>query len=1429
MKQIYHLTAILLLIISSSSSVFSQTAEDRILTAETGLKVFFSSTEYQEGLDRNYAANPLEFRMRNSRVLSAFTVEVIDNYVEGNFDFDTVEQYFWNFMGTRNDIVLPVLPADTMTFVTQKQPDWYVPKVANGPCVNMDFEEGTMNGWEMYEGSVNNNPAEITNINQIFTPGAHHTMMAPGVDPVVGIPTTNPNGGNFSLRLGDGTGSGSRAASIKQTFLVDASNAVFTYSYAVVLQDPAGHTLGQKPFFKVNMYNQSGTIIGCGEYQVVAGAGLGADWISYGGGWYKDWETVFAPLDAYIGQNVTIEFISGDCNQGGHYGYAYIDAECSPLEIIPPGTLICDGNPVTLSAPAGAISYDWNTGATTQSISTAVAGTYSVDVVPVQGATCAVTMTATVNQSNGAPTAGFTAQPMQICEGESITFTDQSTATFGSAVDYWDYNFGDGSMNASVPNTSHEYTTAGTYDVQFVAGVLVPGQGGCFDTLVQTVEVSPSPVADFTTVPVCLGAATSFTDISTDVTGISGWNWDFDSNGSFESSAQNPTNLYTTSGNHTATLVVTSTNGCKDTIVQPLVVNPLPVASFTQVDVCDTDVMSFTDGSTSSGAAIDTWTWNFGDASGTSALQSPTYTYGSPGTYNVMLTVETTDGCTDNTTVPVDVYINPTASFVVDNVCDEENYVLMDNSNGNGGVIDTWEWDYTNDGTVDFTGQNGNNLYPSAGTYDVNLTVTTSDGCTGETTQTVTVFDLPVPSFTVAQECQGVSTQFTDGSTTASGTITAWEWDFTNNGSVDNTQQNPSQVLGAAGGYTTSLTVTTSNGCVASTTGPVIVDPLPVAEFSWTDVCEATVMNFTDQSTVATGSISTYQWDFGDLTGNSNIQNAAYTYANPGQYNVVLVVTSDQGCIGSANHMVEMFPNPSVNFTFNNRCLGLPTNLSSTTNIFGASSATYNWDFTTNGSTDYSGTSTDHMYAVDGSYDVTLSVITADGCTGQLTQEVIVYPLPQPAFTGQNVCEDNTVSFTNSSSVNSGSITNHFWDFANGGTSTQSDPTELYDDEGVYMVSLTNTTDHGCEATITQPIEIYPTPVPQFVTNDVCDGSMVNFTNFSTVSNQFTNNSVVAWDWDFGTTPASGTQGQFASTIYPAPGTYTVTLDVTTNNGCTDSYQSTVTVYPNPVVSFVSPNPDGCTEWCPTINNTSSIASGTNSAYFWNLGDGTASTDENPVHCFNNTTLSTQTYDVTLTVTSDFGCTTTVTENAFITVYPTPVAEFSFDPVIGDIYDPTTNFYNESLIADTYAWNFANLGTSQEESPTFRFPDADSGTYTVCLHVETIHGCENDICHDVVINGYSNIYVPNAFTPDGDGINDTFKPSMYGFSEKDYSFMVFDRWGLLIYSTNNQQNSWDGTYKGQQCSEDAYVWKVKAVDKYTGEDVSYLGHITLLR
>lgn len=231
-------------------------------------------------------------------------------------------------------------------------------------CSNLDFENGFTN-WSGSSGNVengNNGPhlSYIPNSNTLGAP--NHTLVnsASGNDEVVGslIPKLNPFTGNVSLRLGDGPNTGAHGASIQNTFNVSNSNPIFIYYYAAVLEDPSGHSLQEKPMFKVDVTDCNGSSISCGDYLVISNA-PGFKQIPNASGYYKSWTPVFMDLSNYIGSCVTIKFTSGDCTQGGHFGYAYVDGTCSKLEIEGPDTFCLGGVNEIINAPLGAEKYEW--------------------------------------------------------------------------------------------------------------------------------------------------------------------------------------------------------------------------------------------------------------------------------------------------------------------------------------------------------------------------------------------------------------------------------------------------------------------------------------------------------------------------------------------------------------------------------------------------------------------------------------------------------------------------------------------------------------------------------------------------------------------------------------------------------------------------------------------------------------------------------------------------------------------------------------------------------------------------------------------------------------------------------------------------------------------------------------------------------------
>jgi gliding motility-associated-like protein len=160
---------------------------------------------------------------------------------------------------------------------------------------------------------------------------------------------------------------------------------------------------------------------------------------------------------------------------------------------------------------------------------------------------------------------------------------------------------------------------------------------------------------------------------------------------------------------------------------------------------------------------------------------------------------------------------------------------------------------------------------------------------------------------------------------------------------------------------------------------------------------------------------------------------------------------------------------------------------------------------------------------------------------------------------------------------------------------------------------------------------------------------------------------------------------------------------------------------------------------------------------------------------------------------------------------------------------PEISFTNLSLGASTFLWNFDVYGTSTTQHPMFTFPNDTSGNYIVCLTATTANGCVDNICHVVIIDEEFSLYVPNAFTPHGDGTNDIFYPIIKGFNPEHFDLMVFNRWGELIYQTDNAGNGWDGMHKGTKAKSDVYVWKIKARESTDNQRKVFYGHVNLLR
>jgi gliding motility-associated-like protein len=352
--------------------------------------------------------------------------------------------------------------------------------------------------------------------------------------------------------------------------------------------------------------------------------------------------------------------------------------------------------------------------------------------------------------------------------------------------------------------------------------------------------------------------------------------------------------------------------------------------------------------------------------------------------------------------------------------------------------------------------------------------------------------------------------------------------------------------------------------------------------------------------------------------------------------------------------------------------------------------------------------------------------------------------------------------------------------------------------------------DCGNEIFVTQLISIDPLPVPIDAGPDqtVCVGDLVTLSPINPMG------ATLTWNPAFAATP-----------FVPAgTATYTVTADI---NGCTASDQVTVIVEEPPVVSFFADVLEGCENLEVTFTNTSTAASGIANCD-WSM-DGTSLNGCGSVtYVFPNG----GTYDVTLTTTSVTGCVNSETYTDYIYVEATPVASFGTSPTAElSILDPEVEFYNTSTGSVDYIWNFDdNTGSVYEENPVHEFPTEDGGSYNVQLIALSPLGCPDTTWGAIQVDVELLYFIPNTFTPDNDQYNQYFKPVFTsGFDPFDYNLKIFNRWGEIIWESNDHEVGWDGTYNGKLVQDGTYSWKIEFKTNNSDERKMIHGHVNIMK
>jgi gliding motility-associated-like protein len=363
---------------------------------------------------------------------------------------------------------------------------------------------------------------------------------------------------------------------------------------------------------------------------------------------------------------------------------------------------------------------------------------------------------------------------------------------------------------------------------------------------------------------------------------------------------------------------------------------------------------------------------------------------------------------------------------------------------------------------------------------------------------------------------------------------------------------------------------------------------------------------------------------------------------------------------------------------------------------------------------------------------------------------------------------------------------------------------------GSYSITVTD--NKGCKKTDTVTIAKDGTLTVNFTNGNTCPDDSVLFKNLSTTG-------LPAY-WSFGDNQISTITNP--KHLYAQPGKYTVKLIMGDVNSCMDSISKTVTIYPRAVPVVSADTLSGCTPLNATFSNSSTPIE----KYLWSFGDQTTSTLLTSSHEYINKGKKPVSYTVTLSMTSIYGCKSVLTLPNYITVYPTPSANFSSSPRSTDELVPTINFYNTSTGAVFFKWIFGDGDSSDVIDPVHKF--TGEGTYNTCLVVANQNGCKDTACNNIIINPISSFYIPNAFTPNNDGSNDIF--TGYGSNIASYHMDIYDRWGNPIFETDKLYEGWTGKVKGGSdiVQEDVYVYRI--VLKYkSSKACTFTGTVTVVK
>ena len=930
-----------------------------------------------------------------------------------------------------------------------------------------------------------------------------------------------------------------------------------------------------------------------------------------------------------------------------------------------------------------------------------------------------------------------------------------------------------GVINGNVWQTySVSFTATGNWCYITISPYYIPGCNGYHTLLVDNIQpIIPAGVTVSGTDVTCFGMCDG-TVLATPNAGTPPFTYQW-SNGPTTAAQSN-----LCPGTYSVICTDVNNQGSCDTII--ITEPPLLTCSISQTStiLCNGDTAGAT--ATAVGGSpgyIFTWVYN--------GSPMPTQTGMTAGTY--VCNIMDTHGCTATSSITITEPPAMTAnSIIIDVSCYGANDGSITVSNVTGGTAPytyLWNPNVGNTATV-------NNL--SAGNYT--CIVTDANGCF--VTQIVAVSEPTLLTIQTSQTnllCNAVC--IGQASVVVNGGLLPYSY-LWSNGST-----NPAISNVCAGVY--SCTVTDIVGCTISSNF-IITEP-PILAIQTTSVnSNCGLPDGTASVTNITGGTPGYTFIW--QPSGQTTQTATNLVAG----NHTVTVTDANNCAVNATIVVGFNPGviASVQSSINATCFGSCDGQATIDNVGGTAPFTYTWIPNV-------GNTATLTNLCAGNYSILVTDLV--GCTSTTTVNIsepsLLTVTPQ---IGTTICIGQSVTLTANGAGGTPPYT-YNW--------TPLGPIVSPILTTVYTVTVTDA--NNCvSAPQNVTITVYPAlSVIASKDDSVCPGFTATINAVATGGN----GGPYAYSWTWAPNGSSNFQS-----INVTP-TTTTTYYVTASDNCgtpvvVDSVL--ITVNPLTIVAMSTNIANGCEPLCVDFTDASSIATGTIVGWTWNFGDGTAlSSQRNPSHCY----ASPGVYSVTLGTISNLGCLSSAMTTAMITVYSNPVAEFGFTPTTTTVLNPVISFFNKSVGGASYIWDFGDkndANNSTDINPRHAY--SDTGLYCVKLTAISIEGCTNDITHCLIVGPEYTLFIPNAFTPNGDGTNDVFMPK--GQFILSFDMTIFNRWGDLIFRSNDLNKGWDGTGNNDTdiSQQDVYVYKIKVTynnkDNVTSTQKSeFIGHVTLSR